>query len=202
MANYQHNNNAKKSKWNIIVIVIIILVFLSLVFALFFGTYSFIKNNVNLNINHSHSTSEKEKGNSEPKDAPKINVLTSEFSNNFMHADQRNGYHGITKGMTKKEVEKKLGHTNHVVPIASVKAHKYGSIATYYNKDNKVERIFVVPQNVSIHEFENYHGQATISYNQSGKVYDGNPNNSFSVKVFTNKDDKITGIENVDQIAR
>ncbi|GAA6826262.1 hypothetical protein HpBTM60_33870 [Helicobacter pylori] len=202
MANYQHNNNAKKSKWNIIMIVVIILVFLALVFALFFGTYSFIKNNVNFNTHHSHSTNDKGKDNSEPKDAPKINVLSSEFSNDFMHTDQRNGYHGITKGMTKKEVEKKLGHTNHIVPISSIKAHKYGSIATYYNKDDKVERIFVVPQNVTIQKFENYYGQATISYNQSGKVYDSNPNNSFTVKVFTNKNDKVTGIENVDQIAR
>ena len=99
--------------------------------------------------------------------------------------------------MTKKEVEKKLGHTNHIVPISSIKAHKYGSIATYYNKDDKVERIFVVPQNVTIQKFENYYGQATISYNQSGKVYDSNPNNSFTVKVFTNKNGKVTGIENV-----
>lgn len=202
MVNFQQNNNVKKSKWNIIVIIIIILVFLALVFTLFFGTYSFIKNNVNFNIDHSHSTKNKEQSDSEPKNAPKINVLSSEFSNDFMHIDKRNGYYGISKGMTKKEVEKKLGHTKHIIPIASVKTHKYGSIATYYNNDDKVERIFVVPHNMSIHKFESYHGQATISYNQSGKVYDGNPNNSFSVKVFTNKDDKITGIENVDQIAR
>ncbi|MFQ3843375.1 hypothetical protein AABD41_01855 [Staphylococcus pseudoxylosus] len=101
--------------------------------------------------------------------------------------------------MKKEEVKSKFGSANGEITIAGTTAEKHGNVAVHYDND-KVDRYFVVPSNdISIQQYTSYHGEETMKADEGGLIYDDNPNNAFTIKVYVNKYGNVTGIESVDQ---
>lgn len=144
--------------------------------------------NNDLNNGTSHSTTSS------------IDVLSDQFSNDFMKSDVRNHFYGLSKGMSKNQIEEKFGKSEGNIPAGQSNAEKYGNLAVRYNSNNIADHIFIAPDNVSVEDFEAFHGPPNIDNNQ-GLVYDGNPNNNFSILV-TTQNGMVTAIENADQINR
>lgn len=204
----KNNNNRPQSlKKNngskIAIIVITVLVFLLLIAGLLFGVYKLFGDNGNskLNIfNNSHQSSNSNSSNTGT--SPSIDILTKRFNSDFLNEDNRSGYEGINIGMKKEEVKSKFGSANGEITIAGTTAEKHGNVAVHYDND-KVDRYFVVPSNdISIQQYTSYHGEETMKADEGGLIYDDNPNNAFTIKVYVNKYSNVTGIESVDQIER
>lgn len=157
---------------------------------------------------HGNNLSGKEKGNlnnnsSNNKDhnvTSNIDVLSDQFSSDFMKSDVRNHFYELTKGMSKEQVEEKFGKSEGYIPAGQSNAEKYGNLAVRYDNHDIADHIFIAPDNVSVEDFEAFHGPPNIDNNQ-GLVYDGNPNNNFSILV-TTQNGMVTAIENADQINR
>lgn len=182
--------------------VIVCLVLIMLLVALTLSIKS-LYDTIHTNYKGSNQSAQNEKFKKEknPKyKIPKINVLSQQFSENFMNSDVRNHYMHISKGMHKRKVETYFGDSENIIQIANVKAHKYGNIAVLF-KNDKVQRIFVVPDNVTVESFAQVHGQRTFNSHNRTIVYDDNPSNHFSVKVYFDSNEKVTAIENIDQIS-
>ncbi len=132
--------------------------------------------------------------------SPQIDVLSQAFSENFMNRDVRNQYMHISKGMSKSKVERYYGNSEEHLKINNLKTQKYGNIAIYYQND-KVQRFFVIPNNVYIQAFTQVHGNRDKNYNNGTMLYDDNPFNQFSVKVYFDPNGQIKAIENVNQVS-
>lgn len=203
-----NNNNRpqplkKNNGGKIAIIVITVLVFLLLIAGLLFGAYKLFWDNGNskLNIfNNSHQSSDSNSSNTGT--SPSIDILTKSFNSDFLNEDNRSGYKGINIGMNKEEVKSRFGSANGDVTIAGTTAEKHGNIAVHYDND-KVDRYFVVPSNdISIQQYTSYHGEETMKADEGGLIYDDNPSNAFTIKVYVNEYGNVTGIESVDQIQR
>lgn len=182
--------------------VIISLVIMLLLVALMLSIKS-LYDNIHTNYKGSNQSAQNEKFKKEKKPKykmPEINVLSHQFSENFMNSDVRNHYMHISKGMHKREVETYFGNSEKTIQIANMKAYKYGNMAVLF-KNDKVQRIFVVPDNVTVESFSQVHGyRAHNSYNGT-IIYDDNPSNHFSVKVYFDSNEKVKAIESIDQVS-
>lgn len=191
------NNNVKlqplsKNNGNKIAIIIItILVFLLLIAGLLFGTYKLFWDNGNSKSNGSSAGA-----------SSSIDILTKSFNSNFLNEDNRYGYEGVNIGMSKDEINNKFGSSDGEITIVGTTAEKYGNIAVHYDND-VVDRYFVVPSNdISIQQYTSYHGEPTRKADEGGLIYDDNPDNAFTIKVYVNEYGNVTGIESVNQIER
>ncbi|MCD8889593.1 hypothetical protein K2V59_08575 [Staphylococcus arlettae] len=183
-----------KNKTKIILITLAIIIFTLLVCGIFYGAYYFIKENVNFSA--PNTASEQKEG---KRDKPKVDVLSSQFSNDFMHADRRDGYANITKGIKRDSLENELGSPDDKIKVDDVRVWVYGNVGVNF-KDDEVNRVFIVPQKITVQEFQNYHGSATIHQADGALIYDDNTSNSYTIKVYADKEGKIEGIENIDQL--
>lgn len=210
-ANSENNNNGRK----VIMMVLIILVFLILIAGLIFGGYKLFLQNDNSNLSHESSSKsyinkiennrakndENEKQIGEDS-LPSIDVLTESFSTDFMNEDHREGFASISLGMSKAQVKSKFGEPNETVTVAGMSAERYGSIAVHYDNET-VDRYFIVPEtDTTVYQFTSQHGEPTMKADEGGIVYDDNPHNSFSIKVYVDESGKVTGIENVEAVPR
>lgn len=205
------NNNVKlqpprKNNGNKMAIIIItVLVFLILIAGLLFGAYKLFWDNDNskLNIfNNSHQKGNSKSNSSSTGVSPSIDILTKSFNSSFLNEDNRNGYEDVNIGMSKDEIINKFGSSDGEITIAGAKVEKYGNIAVHYD-NGVVDRYFVVPSNdISIQQYTSYHGEETMKADEGGLIYDDNPNNAFTIKVYVNEYGNVTGIESVNQIER
>ncbi|RIM84430.1 zinc ribbon domain-containing protein, partial [Staphylococcus xylosus] len=190
------NNNVKlqpprKNNGNKMAIIIItVLVFLILIAGLLFGAYKLFWDNDNskLNIfNNSHQNGNSKSNSSSTGVSPSIDILTKRFNSSFLNEDNRNGYEGVNIGMSKDEIINKFGSSDGEITIAGATVEKYGNIAVHYD-NGVVDRYFVVPSNdISIQQYTSYHGEETMKADEGGLIYDDNPNNAFTIKVYVNE---------------
>ncbi|REH77191.1 hypothetical protein DOS80_05675 [Staphylococcus felis] len=184
---------AKENKSKLPLTLLSICTFIVLILGLLFGVYQLLgKNDVPI-TNQKSTTSSYE--------TPTINVLSAQFSAQFMHQDRRNGYDGVQLGMSRNQIESDYGEPEETLHIAGVSAEKYGDIAVNYEND-RVHRYFVVPENTSVYQYENYHGTPTMKADEGGLIYDDQPNNDFTIKVYVDEKVQVIGIENANQIDR
>ena len=191
------NNNVKlqpsrKNNGNKMAIIIItVLVFLILIAGLLFGAYKLFWDNGNSKSNSSSTGV-----------SPSIDILTKSFNSSFLNEDNRNGYEGVNIGMSKDEIINKFGSSDGERTIAGATVETHGNIAVHYD-NGVVDRYFVVPSNdISIQQYTSYHGEETMKADEGGLIYDDNPNNAFTIKVYVNEYGNVTGIESVHQIER
>ncbi|MGW7862066.1 zinc ribbon domain-containing protein [Staphylococcus xylosus] len=204
-SNSVNSPTPKNNGGKIAIIIITIVVFLMLVAGLLFGAYKLFWDNGNskLNIfNNSHQNSNSKSNGSSTDATPSIDILTKSFNSSFLNEDNRHGYEGVNIGTSKDEINNKFGSSEGEVTIAGTTAEKYGNVALHYDND-KVDRYFVVPSNdISIQQYTSYHGEPTMKADEGGLIYDDNPDNAFTIKVYVNEYGNVTGIESVDQIQR
>ncbi|MDG0821160.1 MAG: hypothetical protein L0L09_06170 [Staphylococcus equorum] len=180
----------------IIIGIILALLIIALIVA---GT--FLYQSLNSNYKGTNQVSQSNEYNKEKRNVhpPKIDVLAQQFSTDFMNRDTRHGYHKVSKGMHKDKIEAEFGKSEKTMNIAGVKVVKYGDIGVHYT-NHKVSRFFIMPEDVNVQQFRQVHGTRTINYEENTMIYDDNPNNKFSVKVYVGQNGEIKGIESIDQV--
>lgn len=194
----------KKNSGKVAVIIISILVFILLIAALLFGAYKlFLENDNSESSNNSSQSSNSQNDDSadgsNSGDTPEIDVLSDIFNTNFMNQDNRQNYGYPRLGMSKDELEDKFNSSGEKVIIDGNSAVKYGNIAINYI-DGNIRRIFVAPDDVSINEFKEFHGEPTHDTEDGVTIYDDNSDNAYSIKVYSDDNGKVKGIENVEAI--
>lgn len=191
--NTQQRKHNKSRTWKIIAIIGAIVILLS---TLFFVTYFFYKNVISDNeaINVFKSDSQNNKN----KEQTDVNVLSSNFSENYMNADNTDGYAGINIGMSKNDVKEKFGEPNDSISMDIGNVKKYNNIGVYYGIDKTVSSVYILPENISTTDFKNFHGEPTIE-TDSQLIYDDNPDNNFTI-IINIDGDEIQSIENTYQI--
>jgi predicted SPOUT superfamily RNA methylase MTH1 len=166
------------------------------VVALMFAGYYFYKNIIlgNDSINIFQNENETIQNNQRPT----INVLSSEFSENFMNDDNTGGYEGFNIGMTKHEIKSKFGEPNKSVSMDIGNVEKYHNIGIHYGIDGTVSSVYMIPATISVSDFKQFHGDPTVE-TESQLVYDDNTDNGFTV--FVNKENnEVQSIENTYQV--
>lgn len=123
-----------------------------------------------------------------------INVLTDDFSANFMNEPHVDGHNGIDIGMTRHQVEVTVGQSTGTLQLQSGLLYKYNNIGVQYGADDKVMSVYVTPDNVSTQEFTIFHGGPKIG-GGSPMIYDNNPNNGFTIYVYT-QNGNVVAIQN------
>ena len=137
--------------------VIISLVIVMLLVALTLSIKS-LYDNIHTNYKGSNQSAQNEKFKQEKKTKyklPKINVLSQQFSENFMNSDVRNHYMHISKGMDKHKVETYFGDSEKTIQIANMKAHKYGDMA-FYSKIIKFNEFLLYLIMLLLNHFRKY----------------------------------------------
>ena len=193
----QPNKKDKKPIW----IIILSIIFILLIGALLYGAYYYYNNVIkdNDSDNQTTETQKKSKDDSQSKEsssseanssekAPTIDVFSSNFDQGYMKSASTEGYKGIYKDMTRKEVEAKFGKSSGKVD---------GDLAVLYSGD-KVDRVGVAPSNVTEDEFLDHYYEPDERKSDE-LIYDSNKDNDFSV-IAHSKKGKITLIENIDQL--
>lgn len=202
----QQKNKNKKPIW----IIILSIIFILLIGALLYGAYYYYNNVIkdNDSDNQTTETQNKSKDDSQSKEssssesnssekAPTIDVFSNNFDQGYMKSASTEGYKGIYKDMTRKEVEAKFGKSSGKVDGGQTYYEKYGDLAVLYSGD-KVDRVGVAPSNVTEDEFlEHYYEPDDRKSDEL--IYDSNKDNDFSVLVNVKNGD-VTVIENVNQI--
>lgn len=197
---YQQKEEKKPTGW----IVLLSIVFVLLIAAVLYGGYyaynHYVKNDdteaESTQTTQTDSNDSQSKSDSTSK-GPRIDIFSSDFDKNYMKSASTRGYHGIYKGMTRKEVEDKFGKSNGNVEGSNYNYETYGNLAVAYENDEVVQ-VGIAPSNVSEDQFiQTYNEPDERKTNQL--IYDSNKDNDFSVLVNT-KDGKVSVIENVDQI--
>lgn len=202
----QPNKKDKKPIW----IIILSIIFILLIGALLYGAYYYYNNVIkdNDSDNQTTETQKKSKDDSQSKEsssseanssekAPTIDVFSSNFDQGYMKSASTEGYKGIYKDMTRKEVEAKFGKSSGKVDGGQTYYEKYGDLAVLYSGD-KVDRVGVAPSNVTEDEFLDHYYEPDERKSDE-LIYDSNKDNDFSV-IAHSKKGKITLIENIDQL--
>jgi DNA mismatch repair ATPase MutL len=202
----QPNKKDKKPIW----IIILSIIFILLIGALLYGAYYYYNNVIkdNDSDNQTTETQKKSKDDSQSKEsssseanssekAPTIDVFSSNFDQGYMKSASTEGYKGIYKDMTRKEVEAKFGKSSGKVHGGQTYYEKYGDLAVLYSGD-KVDRVGVAPSNVTEDEFLDHYYEPDERKSDE-LIYDSNKDNDFSV-IAHSKKGKITLIENIDQL--
>lgn len=126
-----------------------------------------------------------------------INVLSSSFSQEFMHYAHTGSYDGIHVGMAQREAQKMLGEPSSKIRIDTKEVFIYGNIGIHY--DNRiVSDLYIVPQLVTTEAFLNVHGPPTLKNNHYW-YYDDDENNAHTIRVYV-ENNNIKAIENIPQI--
>lgn len=193
MLNETHTQNSRRNRkqntgkaWIIIAAVLVALITAAI--AIYF-LFTFLKNPSDTsrnNTNHYENT------------IGKVDVLSKEFSENFMNQDNTGGYKGFELGMSPQEIKHKFGNEDGTVELGIGKVHKYGDMGVYYGSDNTVSSVYVLPDNVTVDEFKKVHGEPTKQTDEQ-MIYDDNPDNGFTIFI-NHKDGKIQSVENTFQM--
>lgn len=184
--------NKKKSK--VVVIILSIVAVLILLSALIFAGYFLLKN-LNININNSNNSES-----SISNQRVSVNVLSNQFSTDFMKHDNTEGYDGFNIGMSKDTIKEEFGEPESVFSTDFGDVEKYGDIGITYDGDNTVSNVYVMPQDLSVNAFKQFHGEPTME-SDNQLIYDDNTDNGFTI--FVNiKDGSVQSIENGYQIDR
>ena len=130
----------------------------------------------------------------------KINILSSDFNEQFMKKDNTSGFNGFNLGMSKNEVEKKFGEAQAVINLDIGEVYKYDNIGVYYGIDNTISTVYVLPTSLTVEDFVEFHGEPKFE-TEDQLIYDDNPNNGFSIIVNT-RNGMVDSIENTYQIKR
>ncbi|MBX8994260.1 hypothetical protein HCH16_10175 [Staphylococcus pettenkoferi] len=117
-----------------------------------------------------------------------------------MKAPSKQGYNGINNGMSREQVEKKLGHPEGEVDGRDHVFKQYHDLAVYYNDDDEVEQVAIAPHGVSKSEYIDVYSEPD-DYEGDDLVYDSDTTNNFSV-VVTVDGGSVKTIENIDQLDR
>ncbi|SCT12314.1 zinc-ribbon domain-containing protein [Staphylococcus caeli] len=189
----EHRNRSNSKLW---MIIISIVVFIIIVLALSVGGYYLYKNvvlgNGTINI------FQKDNRANQDQQQSVINVLSDEFSENFMNEDNTGGYEGFNIGMSKDDIKEKFGEPNDIVYMGIGEVEKYHNIGIYYGIDGTVSSVYVLPEGVSVSEFKQFHGDPTVE-TENQLVYDDNPDNGFTILINI-ANGEIQSIENRYQV--
>ncbi|PTE36130.1 hypothetical protein BUZ00_06115 [Staphylococcus gallinarum] len=198
-SNYSYRNNdylyaSKKKKKSATVIILSIVAVLLLLGALIVAGY-FLFKNLNININTGDS-SESNANNQRIS----INVLSDQFSSDFMKSDNTDGYDGFNIGMSKDDIKEEFGEPESVDSMDFGEVEKYGDIGVTYDSDDTVSSVYVLPQDVSVSAFKQFHGEPTME-SDGQLIYDDNSDNGFTIFINV-KDGEVQSIENGYQMDR
>ena len=198
-SNYTQRNNdylysSKKKKKSATVIILSIVAVLLLLGALVVAGY-FLFKNLNININTGDS-SESNANNQRIS----INVLSDQFSSDFMKSDNSDGYDGFNIGMSKDDIKEEFGEPESVDSMDFGEVEKYGDIGVTYDSDDTVSSVYVLPQDVSVSAFKQFHGEPTME-SDGQLIYDDNSDNGFTIFINV-KDGEVQSIENGYQMDR
>lgn len=132
---------------------------------------------------------------------PNIDILSQDFSDNYMNANHVTGYKGLIKNMNKKEVQQKYGEEDDIRNFLGREGYVYGNfmVMYYLGAGNPIEQYSIIPnQNVTYKEFVDFHGEPTQDLRKgqghSFVIYNKTPNNGYQIAVYTegsNEDDEI-----------
>ncbi|PTK92758.1 hypothetical protein BUZ03_01625 [Staphylococcus gallinarum] len=198
-SNYSYRNNdylyaSKKKKKSATVIILSIVAVLLLLGALIVAGY-FLFKNLNININ----TVDSSESNANNKRIS-INVLSDQFSSDFMKSDNSDGYDGFNIGMSKDDIKEEFGEPESVDSMDFGEVEKYGDIGVTYDSDDTVSSVYVLPQDVSVSAFKQFHGEPTME-SDGQLIYDDNSDNGFTIFINV-KDGEVQSIENGYQMDR
>lgn len=198
-SNYSYRNNDylyanRKKKKSATVIILSIVAVLLLLGALIVAGY-FLFKNLNININTGDS-SESNANNQRIS----INVLSDQFSSDFMKSDNTDGYDGFNIGMSKDDIKEEFGEPESVDSMDFGEVEKYGDIGVTYDSDDTVSSVYVLPQDVSVSAFKQFHGEPTME-SDGQLIYDDNSDNGFTIFINV-KDGEVQSIENGYQMDR
>ncbi|GGI39403.1 hypothetical protein GCM10010896_03210 [Mammaliicoccus stepanovicii] len=138
------------------------------------------------------------KSNETKRNNPRIDILSQDFSEQYMNANHVSGYKNLMKTMNRKEVEAKFGKEEDVRNFLGREGHVYGNfmVMYYLGSDNPIEQYSIVPSDkVTYREFINFHGEPAqdlrTGQGHSFVTYNNTPNNGYQIAVYTsgNKDD-------------
>lgn len=134
--------------------------------------------------------------------APKIDILSQDFSTHYMNENHVRGYKGLMKAMDKEKIESKFGSADEVRNFLGREGHVYGNIMVmYYLSDKRpIQQYGIVPNKKETYrEFVDVHGEPDqdlrTGYGRSFVVYNKTPNNGYQIVVYTSgnkEDDEIT----------
>lgn len=180
----------RNPKWLIIILSLLIIVALA---GLVYGIYRLSQFDVHLNLKADRASFHQP-----DTQTVQIDTLSLDFSQNYMHADCIDGYQGFNIGETRKDIEKQYGPPQREVQIANNKAASYGDMAVTYNEQDKINHVYVTPQNVTTSDFIAFHQTPNIT---DGDIwyYDQSRDNPYTIKVYTSGN-QIMAIENIPQI--
>lgn len=184
--------SASNPKWLIALIILLIIIVLG---AMLYGLYHLSHINFNFNQTDGNITSTETRQNTQ---TVHIDVLSYDFSQDFMHSDRIDGYQNFHIGEIRKDVEQTHGPPQKTVQIDGHKAESYGNIAVSYNTQHQVEHIYVTPKQVTTSQFIGVH-QAPDTTDGDIWYYDNRQDNPYTIKVYT-QSDQIIAIENIPQI--
>lgn len=184
--------SSSNPKWLITLIILLIIFVLG---AMLYGLYRLSHINFNFNQTDDKITSTETRQNTQ---MVHIDVLSYDFSQDFMHSDRIDGYQNFHIGEIRKDVEATHGPPQKAVQIDGHDADSYGDLAVSYNAQHHVEHIYVTPQQVTTSQFIGIH-QAPDMTDGDIWYYDSRQDNPYTIKVYT-QNDQIIAIENIPQI--
>ncbi|PNZ25309.1 hypothetical protein CD122_10105 [Staphylococcus rostri] len=134
----------------------------------------------------------------QPTAQTSVDVLSQDFSDDYMLTPRTEGYQGFTRGMTRPEVEQLAGQHTDIKSLVNGTVYKYHNIGIYYDTNDEVLAVMAMPDNVSTSEFKQFHGEPKY---REGKlwIYDNNPNNEFTIIVHTDGQN-VVAVQNMDQV--
>jgi hypothetical protein len=117
-----------------------------------------------------------------------------------MKSDNSDGYDGFNIGMSKDDIKEKFGEPESVDSMDFGEVEKYGDIGVTYDSDDTVSSVYVLPQDVSVSAFKQFHGEPTME-SDGQLIYDDNSDNGFTIFINV-KDGEVQSIENGYQMDR
>ncbi|EGQ3106004.1 hypothetical protein KXP78_000545 [Staphylococcus pseudintermedius] len=179
-------------KWIIALIILLIIIALG---GMIYGGYRLSQVKLHLNTTDNQATTTQSEQNTA---TVYLDVLSYDFSQDFMHSDHIDGYQDFHIGETRKDVEATHGPPEKTVEIDGRDAASYGDLAVSYNAQHQVEHIYVTPHQVTTAQFIDVH-QAPNMTDGNIWYYDSRQDNPYTIKVYT-QNDQVIAIENIPQI--
>ena len=156
--------------------------------------------------NHNKSSQSKNNNSNKSESAPKIDILSQDFSDHYMNENHVTGYKGMMKTMNKENIESKFGQEEDVRNFLGREGHVYGSfmVMYYLSEGRPVEQFSVVPtDHVTYKEFIDFHGEPAqdlrTGQGHSFVIYNNTPNNGYQIAVYTNGNDDNDNIQYIMQ---
>ncbi|MCO4328733.1 zinc ribbon domain-containing protein [Staphylococcus hyicus] len=156
----------------------------------------FMDADINLDFTSQKATQNTEKSLPSTK-LQHINVLSQEFSANYMNVSRIEGYQGFNHNQTKDQIESQFGKADQTFKLDGMTLHQYGDIAVSYD-NQRVNHVLITPHNISNQAFIAVHHRPDVDHG-SYWYYDKNKQNGYTIKVYV-KNGHIQAIENIPQI--